>query len=76
MQHSNIMLIPKLRIGYKEKMILPQGYQTKLSVFEYDLHEHFKIIRGRNSQANLYLASIIISLHKYHRTPSISLTLN
>lgn len=33
MQHSNILLMPNLRIDIFGKMALPEGYNTKITIF-------------------------------------------
>jgi hypothetical protein len=48
MQSSFMLLVPHIEINRNGKMVLPGEFNAKIRIFSYDLHEHFKDIRGRH----------------------------
>ena len=76
MQHQYKVIIPNLNVNLQGEINLPVDHNSKIEVYEYDVHEHFKEIRGRNRETQLHLASLLISMHKSCRLENVGLNPN
>ena len=76
MQPTNKILITNLDIREKGKIDLPSKFDCRLSFMEYEVHEHFRDMRGKSRLAQLHLSALILSLQESRRLNTTSLTNN
>ena len=71
--HKIRVIIPNLQLK-NHKFDIPKGANINLSIFTYDLHDHFHVLKSSTRLGQLHLALILTKIHNGVRHQKLKLT--